>query len=604
MTAPLTAALAACVARHGARIPALADIGRRLARLGQANVAQLLPLYETAQTLLERAMWSEPRDFDALCADYEALFREQEHLIAIQGADQRHDFLIGIPVADRPAHLRTCLESILQVCRRYDYGGRQEGGWHRIQVVVGEDSRDEAHRQAHRELVQAYRARGLRVHHLDFAEQHALLHALPVSLRGRLERLLTNQPLERFHHKGQAANRNLIYLKFRELTRAPERTLYHLLDSDQALYVNRLTAEGVETVHAPPYFHLWDRIFRTTDVLLLSGKMVGDPPVSPAVMAVNFVEDVIAFFTRLGEYGPAGPCRFHGSRGAAASEAAYHDLASLFGFTPPADAFDYPCRLGGSHDHRACLEDFARRLNRFFHGEHLTRRTWFHYGEGYLDLRPARTVYPGNYVARHGGLRYIIPFGHLRLRMSGPTAGRLIAAEIGPRFATCNLPNLHQRGSGQDDFRPGVEERGGRIDLSDEFERQFFGDLMLFSAEALVRVADVRQPFAPDVVRAVVAETEAKLLALYEEKHAALGRACAMLADLVFDDRRWWRDASALAEVRRFLDNLQHNFGDTAPGWLAIQSAGHRARRRAQIVDALVSYRAERDAWDSLFPEA
>ena len=44
--------------------------------------------------------------------------------------------------------------------------------------------------------------------------------------------------------------------------------------------------------------------------------------------------------------------------------------------------------------------------------------------------------------------------------MSGPTAGRLIAAEIGPRFASFNMPNLHRRTTGAglgDDFRPGVE---------------------------------------------------------------------------------------------------------------------------------------------------
>ncbi|MEO1765979.1 hypothetical protein [Thiobacter aerophilum] len=602
MQAPKTTALAACVARHGAAIPALTDIGRRLAILGEASTTPLLALYESAQALLERAMWSRPQAFDVLCADYEALFREQEHLIAALGEDHRHAFLIGIPVADRPGHLRACLESILQVCRRYDYGGRRDGQWQRIQVVVGEDSREPAHRHAHRELVAAYRAQGLRVHYLDFDEQYALLEALPASLRARLARLLTDQPLERFHHKGQAANRNLLYLKFRELTDRPEHTLYALLDSDQSLYVNRSTPDARETVHAPPYFHLWDRIFRQSDILLLSGKMVGDPPVSPAVMAVNFLDDVIAFFTRLSGLAPEEACRFHG--GVQAPDAAYHDLAGLFGFTPPAHSFDYSCRLAGRHDHRACLTDFAQRLNRFFHGEHLTRRTWFHYGDGYEMLRPARTVYPGNYVARHAGLRYVIPFGHLRLRMSGPTAGRLIAAEIGARFATCNLPNLHQRGGGEDDFRPGVEEHAGRIDLADEFERQFFGDLMLFSAEALVRIDDVRQPFAPETVRAVVADTEAKLLALYAEKHAALRERRLALKALVFDARHWWRHAPALGEVRRFLDNLQHNFGDSARGWLAIQSAEHRARRASQIIDALVRYRAERDAWDSLFDVA
>jgi len=35
-------------------------------------------------------------------------------------------------------------------------------------------------------------------------------------------------------------------------------------------------------VYALNYFHAIDRIFRTTDTLMLTGKMVGDPPVSPS----------------------------------------------------------------------------------------------------------------------------------------------------------------------------------------------------------------------------------------------------------------------------------------------------------------------------------
>jgi hypothetical protein len=35
--------------------------------------------------------------------------------------------------------------------------------------------------------------------------------------------------------------------------------------------------------------------------------------------------------------------------------------------------------------------------------------------------------------------------------------------------------------------------------------------------------------------------------------------------------------------------------------WRQIQSTEHRAQRKRQIVEALMNYRAERDAWDSLF---
>jgi hypothetical protein len=84
-------------------------------------------------------------------------------------------------VADRPPHLRACLESIYQVCALFDYGGHASGMWDRIRVVVAEDSRDEANVRRHQELVEEYRQKGLQVVHFGLAEQYELLHALPRS---------------------------------------------------------------------------------------------------------------------------------------------------------------------------------------------------------------------------------------------------------------------------------------------------------------------------------------------------------------------------------------------------------------------------------------
>ena len=72
--------------------------------------------------------------------------------------------------------------------------------------------------------------------------------------------------------------------------------------------------------------------------------------------------------------------------------------------------------------------------------------------------------------------------------MSGPTLGRLVKAELGPRFVSANLPMLHKRtveSGGQSEFRPGIETAREVIDMSGEFERQFYGDVMLFTIERL-----------------------------------------------------------------------------------------------------------------------
>jgi hypothetical protein len=397
-----------------------------------------------------------------------------------------------------------------------------------------------------------------------------------------------------------------------QLTEDKARTLYYLVDSDQGLCVNRQTASGDEAVYALNYFHTIDHIFRSTDTLMLTGKMVGDPPVSPSVMAANFLGDVIAFFMRLATLGGDEACRFHGIQ-EKPGDAAYHDLAKLFGYEGGPATFPYQCRLTGSHDHVACLADFASRLNAFFFGAHLTRKTWFEYKGDFRRLSPARTIYPGNTVVNYAGLKYVIPFGHLRLRMSGPTAGRLIAAEIGPRFASFNMPNLHRRiteAGLADDFRPGVDvdhkDEAQRIDISNEFERQFFGDLMLFTAEELVKRADVNQPFVRELLEKVLNQRETELLDLYRLKHEAIVQKNRQLNRLVFKSGHWWLDApelkSPLAQVRAFIDNIDRNFGEHAPAWQQIQSAEHRTQRKQQIVEALLNYRAERNVWDSLFP--
>ena len=72
------------------------------------------------------------------------------------------------------------------MCRLFDYGGHASGVWEKIQVIVAEDSRDEANVRRHLELVEEYRHKGLQVVHFGLAEQYELLHALPPHTRERL----------------------------------------------------------------------------------------------------------------------------------------------------------------------------------------------------------------------------------------------------------------------------------------------------------------------------------------------------------------------------------------------------------------------------------
>ncbi len=570
------------------------------------DASALIAAYDDLYSRIEARMWAaDDAGFASWLAIYQALGREQQALIAARGGRALRRFVLGIPVADRPAHLENCLESILQQCRLYGYGGQAaDGRWAAFTVVVAEDSRKPRAVAAHRALVERYRDQGLDVVHFDLPEQYALLQAIPASERAALGRVLTTQPADRFYQKGQAANRNLCYLKMLQVAHVPERTLYYLVDSDQSFLVNRQTATGEQAFAALNYFHYIDRIFDGGEVNMLTGKLVGDPPVSPAVMAANFLDDLAAFVRRIAACDPHTACSFHSAKAPPAGDAVYHDLAGLFGFDTAATPFEYRCPLQGPHDHAACFDNFASRLRAFFFGEHPTRRTLFRYSGSFMEHEPARTVYPGNYIVDFAGLRYIIPFGHLRLRMSGPTAGRLIQAEIGARFASVNLPMLHGRLAADTlhgEFRPGVAQREDAIiDIADEFERQFFGDVMLFSVVEWLKRRDLADLVDAVAVETVVEQVEGELLELYAAKHDAVNARRVELERWLAAPPDAWRDAPALAVMTRFLCNVAANFGDDAPAWRQIQSLAHRAARRREIVDALVHYRAERAAWDRL----
>ncbi|NNJ93779.1 MAG: hypothetical protein HKP57_03440, partial [Halobacteria archaeon] len=346
-----TVRLQECITRYRDAIPELAEFAGASAT---DSLTSLIECYEQCYPLLEKALWSNQwsggPDFEALLDCYQSLFREQDVLVRQQAdaggtKDERYHFILSIPVADRPPHLRACLESIHQACRLFGYGGNHSGVYQRIRVIVAEDSREEQNIEQHIELVEEYQRKGIQVIHFGLDEQYALLHSVPEDDRKQLGHVLTTQAKDRFFLKGQAANRNLSVLKCLQLTEDKDRTLYYFVDSDESLCVNRLTGAGAQAVYALNYFHYIDKAFRSADTLLLTWKMVGDPPVSPAVMAANFLDDVIAFFTDLAQMRGDEGCRFHDlsqqSSAAQSSGAIYHDMAGLFGFENNNSTFPY-----------------------------------------------------------------------------------------------------------------------------------------------------------------------------------------------------------------------------------------------------------------------
>jgi hypothetical protein len=500
----------------------------------------------------------------------------------------RHRFIIVVPVADRPRHIQACLASLNELLRRYPYP-------HEIRVLIADDSADEANVAANRAIAQRYSTAALKVIHFGPDEQFALSE----SLRARLPALLNvvgNAPREKFGnygHKGQGVMRNIAYLKVAELLQdAPDDdTLIWSLDSDQEFCV-KLADGRIE--YAVDYFSSLDAIFSRTDAQVLTGKVVGDPPVSPAVMTANFLADVEGFLREMAGCQPLAPCSHHDAA-QRNGDAAYHDMADLFGFTPAA-VYRYPCPLQDAHSEADCFAHLAGRVNSFFYGEHPTRVSCYEPAELFSTVQPARTVYAGNYVFRPQALKYFIPFAALKLRMSGPTLGRIVRSELGARFVSANLPMLHKRtveSGGQAEFRPGIETAQETIDMSGEFERQFYGDVMLFATERRLSCRPASADFSTtlDTVRE-------EMLDKYNTRQQAILQRLDAVESLLNDPAQWWQGNPATDHFRHFCANVRRNFGAESSGHARINDPARWLQWRTDLLAAIARYPAERAAWE------
>ncbi len=553
----------------------------------------------------ESALW-EGGFNDKLLASYQAAWRRLEALIAASAtADRRHGFVLVIPVADSPRQLRACLASLLELCAAYGYGGRDaQGRWRKVSVLLADDSADPAVLAENRAIAASFTAHGLRIRYFGPAEQTALLDRLADL---DLAPIVGAHARPGFSHKGQAMMRNIAYLKLAEICAEEAEALggpplFYTLDADQTFEVKVATATGDAEAAALSFFHRLDEIFRDPGVRVLTGKVVGDPPVSPAVMAGNFLDDVIGFLAEMARTEPGRPYPRHIASTRGSGEAAYHDMADLFGFKAGGETYRFRCGLAGTPDNAACFADFARRLNRFFHGEHPTRVTYYrHDGSGVV---PARTVYTGNYVFRPEALDWFIPYAPLRLRMSGPSMGRLLKAELGTGFVSANLPMLHRRtleATGQSEFRSGVVDRDAWVDLSDEFERQFHGDVLLFAMERLTALGYPAAALTAAVVGEALDASREDLRRRYADQQAAILERLARLQSLLADPRHWWnRDAdaaAALACFHSFAANIRRNFAPDSPCQARLDAPGQRADWRRRQVAAILGLPVQRGTW-------
>ena len=567
------------------------------------DIDSLIQLYHQAVPLIESRIFG--GEIDGSQAElYYQFFQEMERIIENESGDDRYHFMIVIPVADRPKHLTACLNSLLRLCELFNYGGRGERRYNKVSVLIADDSKEDASIKSNRDIMHHCTRQGLKTIYFGSEDQMELIDQLASKGEHDLSSITGNVDRSAFYHKGASITRNIAYLKLNQLKKEHEKILFYFIDSDQEFKVNVQTENGRQDIYAINYFYHLDRIFSNTDAKLLTGKVVGDPPVSPAVMAGNFIEDVTGFLNRMAACEPAQPCQFHDHVNKKADDASYHDMAELFGFEVSADIFQYNCTITEPHDHLQCFGDFSGKLNQFFDGEHLFRKISYEYSDMVDSIKPARTVYSGNYVFKPECLKYFIPFPELRLRMAGPVLGRIIQSEINGQFVSANLPMLHRRTVehiGRSEFRSGIVHDFEKVDLSGEFERQFFGDVVLFATEKLTGMGYPAKSLSDELVEQTLVATEEELRQKYTAKQEQILDKLTVLKSVFYRKESWWDSTSDLeaekSDITCFISNIEYNYGRQSKAYALMNSAENRKTRLNEILKAIAGYAKDRDEW-------
>jgi len=596
---------------------ALADLGRTFRSLcsNKGRIPDdseiLRPIYEEALRFLEKD--AEGKGFGAdLLALQRDLYKEFEQILSSSGSDRRHNFLIVIPVADRPLMLRNCLASLIEQCGTFSYGGSPEEtaqGLHKkVSVLVFDDSKDETNINNIKKICSSTAVSGVRTIYVGSEEQTEILRNVPPKYREKLSGIVGDFSGSVRPHKGASLTRNiaLLYIHSR-LYEFGDNILIWFIDSDEEFKIKIIGDGEIRDIHFINYFYWLDRIFSNSDVEVLTGKVVGDPPVSPAVMINTFLDDIISFLVDIAEAEPEGRCFFHNIHASEPFSAEYHDMVGLFGYTQSSSPKKYFCGLHGDHSLAAGFEDFSNRALAFFYGLHPTRTQFYSPGDSITDVENARTVYTGNYVITPDGLRFFIPFAGLGLRMGGPTLGRILRRKIRGKFVSANLPLLHKRTitvNHTNEFRTGILQKGDTMDLSEEFQRQFWGDIMLFSAEELCDTGFPEKRVEASEIADIVGKVQDRICNLYKGQQAAVSAKVMKIRQLLSDPTRWWNKGPAtksqVASLMTFASLVDKNFGTASGAIKTISDHIAEGSSTEKIITALNSFYDDERAWNEL----
>lgn len=572
----------------------------------------LKAVYETCLRFIEKEAADTGFKEDLLSLQRD-LYVELEHILSFEHGNKRHHFLVVIPVADRPIMLKNCMESLIEQCRIFQYGGfaidtQGRPLYNKISAVIIDDSKDEDNIQKIRGICAEAAAAGIRTYYVGLDEQTELLKQLPSEFRGQLQCLIGDARNPVQPHKGASISRNIAYLYLHAFLGVfSEKALIYFLDSDEEFRVKIKRGAGIDDIQFINYFYWLDKIFATSDVEIVTGRVVGDPPVSPSVMINTFLEDIALFFETISCAAPAEKCVFHNDQSAGNASAEYHDMVKLFGYKNSPHPKKYHCSLPGDHTVQDCLDDFSKKALGFFYGLHPTRTQLYLHRDDFTETEAARTVYTGNYIFKAAGLRHFMPFAGLKLRMAGPALGRILRKRLKQGFVSANLPLLHKRTlevNYNNEFRSGISADNSSIDLSLEFNRQFWGDVMLFSVEELAEFGYPDKKAGLSEISKTAYALQDKLWNLYKDRQSEIAKKTAGISNYLSDAKFWWNRGpeteNSVKNTRLFCALVEKNFGVDSASMKKISEQIKEGSYINMIINAIHSFYETDIAWNEL----
>jgi uncharacterized protein (DUF924 family) len=165
---------------------------------------------------------------------------------------------------------------------------------------------------------------------------------------------------------------------------------------------------------------------------------------------------------------------------------------------------------------------------------------------------------------------------------------------------------LHKRtleATGQSEFRPGVRDEMASpvIDLCGEFERQFHGDVMLFSMQRLTVLGYPGIALENAVIDDTLSAMQSEMREKYRVKQGAILERLALLKTLLNSPANWWNQipelANALVDFQTFAGNIEHNFGVASPCYARIDAPGNWEKWRTRQSTAITGFQMSRAVW-------